>query len=213
MTAESRWFEIRDADVAPDLSRIRLLAVPYDTWTQLGWGVAERMLSGVFDKSIREAKRGLPLLLFHDNKSMPIGKSDAWTLDDPAGLIGAWQVDVADEVAREAARKVRDGYLNGASVGFQPIPSRITTVWNDEDGWDERMSRADAELQITHHEGRLLETSLTPTPAYVGAGTRSALTEIERPKRDTIRRVGVNADTQLAISEFRAAAERIGARS
>ena len=206
-----RWYELRDIAVAHDLSTIRLLAVPYSTWTNLGWGDWERMLAGVFDKSIREARKGIPLLLFHDNRSIPIGKSAGFTLDDPAGLIGTWDIDLASEIAREASRTVRDGYLNGASVGFQPI--RYSVVWNDEDAWDPAISRESGEVQVSHQEARLLETSLTPTPAFADAGVRSIDgMGIRRPERDTVRPVGMNLDTQVAIRDAKDLAARFEAR-
>lgn len=204
---EHRWYELRDVDVAPGLKRIRILAVPYDTWTNLGGGVHERVEAGAPDKSVREASRGLPLLLFHNNRSMPIGKSVQWTLDDPKALIGDWELD-SDEVSQEAGRKARDGFLSGASIGFQSI--RRSVVWSDEDGWDEAVPRTDSMAQITRHEIRLLEVSLTPTPAFADAKVlqvRSSdrpqpLAHLAPPKMD--------AESQLAIRSFRDAASRLG---
>lgn len=162
---EDRWYELRDIDVDAAFKRMRILAVPYGTWTNLG-GMHERIDAHAPDKSIKEAARGLPLLLFHDNASFPIGRSARWTLDDPAALIGDWAID-SDDRSQEAARKARDGFLNGASIGFLPI--RSGRVWNDEDGWDDSVSREESYLQVTRHEIRLLEVSLTPTPAFAGA--------------------------------------------
>jgi HK97 family phage prohead protease len=200
---EHRWYEVRDADVPADLTRIRILAVPYGTWANLGSGAIERVTPHAPDKSIREAARGLPLLLFHNNAMYPIGKSVKWELNDPAGLIGEWALDT-DDTSQEAARKARDGYLTGASIGFQAI--RSERVWNDEDDWDDAVSREIAYVQITRLEIRLVEVSLTPTPAYVDAGVQE-VRSIQAP-RPGIVRPRMDARTQLAIADFHATAGR-----
>lgn len=131
-------------------------AVPYGEWTDVGWFM-EQMSRGVFGKSIKEAARGLPLLLWHDNRSFPIGVSERWTETD-GGLDGVWRIDTGDELAVEGARKAAEGMLTGMSVGFAPMPE-TDTLSIDDDGL----------VWITRNEARLLETSLTPTPAYAGA--------------------------------------------
>jgi HK97 family phage prohead protease len=199
---QRQWYELAAVDVPSDLSRLRIRAVPYGVWTNRGWGSFLRISAGAPDKSIREAAKGLPLLLFHDHDSLPIGKSVAWTLDDPTALIGEWQIDLDDPVAVEAARKARDGYLTGASIGFQPI--RSTRVFNDSDDWDDAVSRAEGLEQVTHHELRLMEVSLTPTPQYADAGVLSlSAAPVDIPDRDTIRRPVMDPATRLAIDAFR----------
>lgn len=129
-------------------------AVPYDTWSDVGWYM-EKIRKGCFAKSIREAARRLPLLLFHDGHSFPVGVSEKWTENDE-GLDVVWRMD-SGEQAQEAARLADAGMLTGLSVGFAPIQSERT--YDEEAGtsWVERT------------EARLLEVSLTPTPAYAGA--------------------------------------------
>lgn len=194
---ERRWYELRDVDVTDNLRFMRLLAVPYDKWENVGW-YHERVMSGAPDKSCREAAKGLPLLLFHNNRSLPIGRSLKWTLDDPEALFGDYDLDT-DDVSQEAARKARDGYLNGASIGFQPI--RSERVFNDEDGWDERVSRSESEMQVTRLEIRLLEVSLTPTPAFKDAGVQ--LVRSLEPRAERGDRMGMAPQTRRTLAGLR----------
>ena len=145
--------EFRDATESGSYLEGR--AVPYNTWTDVGW-YRERFAPGAFKKSIREAAAALPLLLWHDNRTFPIGKAEKWR-ESADGLDCVWKLDQTDERAREAAQKARDGFLTGLSVGFAPIV-------DDEIEIDDM-----GVVSITRREARLLEVSLTPTPAYAGA--------------------------------------------
>jgi HK97 family phage prohead protease len=110
---------------------------------------------GSFAKSIKEAARQLPLLMFHDSQSFPVGVAHEWR-DGDAALGCVWRIDEKDDRAVEAARKAADGYLTGMSIGFAPIRTEWST---DDKGLDWALRR----------ESRLLEVSLTPTPAFAGA--------------------------------------------
>lgn len=137
-------------------------AVPYNVPTNVGF-YTETVAPGAFSKSIREAARGLPLLLWHDNESWPIGKAVEWDSGDD-GLDGTWELDDSD-LAQRAARQARDGFLTGLSVGFQPLPGGSQWEFVSDEAWEA------GELDsVTRTEARLLETSLTPTPAFAGAG-------------------------------------------
>lgn len=148
--------EIRELDRSESGLWLEGRAVPYGEWTDVGWFM-ERFERGAFTKSIKESARGLPLLLWHDSRTFPIGVSTEWRESD-AGLDGVWKLDQQDPRAVEGARKARDGMLTGLSVGFVPFPER-DTIDIDDNGlpW------------ITRSEARLSEVSLTPTPAYAGA--------------------------------------------
>lgn len=149
--------EVRDVDE----KRRRLLgrAVPYDVEIDLGW-YKESMAPGVFTKSIQESAKQLPLLLFHNPSDLDtiIGVAEAWQ-DTKGGLDGVWLLDDSDE-ARRAADKAESGSLGFMSVGFQPKSGEAGTefAWDDDDV-----------LHVRRKEARLLETSLTPTPAYSDA--------------------------------------------
>jgi hypothetical protein len=153
--------QMRAVDATEDSRRLEGQAVPYGQWTNVGW-YEESMARGVFDKSIAEAASVLPLLLWHDNQTWPIGRSSEWSSTDH-GLRGVWELDDSSEAAR-AAQQARDGYLVGMSVGFVPITS--TWEYLSDEEWDPDKGSLD---RVTRVEGRLLEVSLTPTPAYAGA--------------------------------------------
>lgn len=144
----------RDSEVSESGRYLEGRAVPYGVWQDVGWYM-EMIRKGAFRKSIREAARQLPLLLWHDSRSFPVGVSERWTESDD-GLDVVWRLDTSD-LAQEAARLAREGMLTGLSVGFIGITSERTY---DEDAGISYVERIEA---------RLLEVSLTPTPAYVGA--------------------------------------------
>ena len=122
----------------------------------------ETFAVGAFEKSIGEAARALPLLMFHDARTWPIGAARDWD-SHGKGLDGVWDLDDSTE-AQRAAQLADKGYLTGMSVGFQPIRSDYDMVedWAPELGPD-HMDK------VTRLEARLVEVSLTPTPAYAGA--------------------------------------------
>ncbi|MGO5272677.1 HK97 family phage prohead protease, partial [Collinsella sp. LCP21S3_C3] len=146
--------EFRDVDATESLRYLEGRAVPYGQWQDVGWYM-EQIQPRAFAKSIREAARKLPLLLWHDNRSFPVGVSERWTETDD-GLDVVWRLDIEDDLAMTAARKARDGMLTGLSVGFASIE-------------DERELDDDGLMWVKRIEARLLEVSLTPTPAYAGA--------------------------------------------
>lgn len=156
--------EMRAVDGTEDGQFLEGIAVPYDTWTDVGWYM-EQVARGAFRKSIREAAKRLPLLLWHDNRTFPIGVSHEWR-DEDEHLGCVWKIDTEDAMAVEAARKARDGYLSGLSVGFAPIMDL------DTEGRDRNNPRElddNGVMWVTRKQARLLEVSLTPTPAYAGA--------------------------------------------
>jgi len=144
------------------------MAVPYNTWTDTGWEY-EQFAPGAFAKSISENPR-LPLLLWHDNRTWPVGASREWDERDD-GLWGApWELDESEE-AQRGADLADKGMLTGMSIGFVPSRRDEANEWVnvetgeplDEDDWWNPMAG------VIRHEARLVEVSLTPTPAYAGA--------------------------------------------
>jgi HK97 family phage prohead protease len=160
-TYPAQTLRLVELDANRALSELHGRAVPYGVWTDVGW-YEESIRAGAFHKSIREAARSLPLLLWHDNESWPIGVVRSWE-DGDDGLDGVWTLD-DDERAQRAAKLARDGFLTGLSVGFQPMPTGSHWEFVDEDAW----TRGERD-RVERTEARLLETSLTPTPAYAGA--------------------------------------------
>lgn len=165
MAPENRLFtglQLRDVDTTESLSMIEGKAVPYGVQTNTGWYL-EDFAPKAFAKSITEAARDLPFLLFHDSRTFSIGAADEWK-EEKDGLIGRWRLDGSD-MAQRAAQQAKDGFLTGLSVGFMPIRSTWTYPedWNPDLG-PEHMDR------VTRLEARLLEVSLVSTPAYAEAG-------------------------------------------
>jgi HK97 family phage prohead protease len=147
--------ELREVETTDSLSMLRGRAVPYGEDTDIGWFI-EQFAPGSLGKSARESAAALPLLLFHDDMSMPAGSISRWD-EQPTGLYGEWKIADTPK-AQRAAQLARDGHLNFMSVRFQPIRSTWTFV--DEVGGKDRVLR---------EEARLLEVSMVTTPAYNSA--------------------------------------------
>lgn len=161
-------YQIREAEVSASGRFLTGRAVPYNAWTDTGWYM-EQVAPGAFAKSISEAAQGLPLLLFHDGRSFPIGVSEQWT-EQEDGLIGLWRMDEADPDAMRALDKAGKRMLTGLSVGFLPIENLQRDDAGDLVDLNNDVEFDEAGLPwVTRREARLLEVSMTPTPAYAGA--------------------------------------------
>jgi len=163
------------AETAGHLTRLEGRAVPYNTWTAVGW-YEESVNAGAFAKSISEAARALPLLLWHDHRSWPVGRAVEWR-EETDGLHGVWELDTSEDAQRAADMAAR-GHLTGLSIGFSPIRSEWELL--DLDEWDPDNGALD---RCTRIEARLHEVSLCATPAYETAGVtlvRSAESRVRR---------------------------------
>jgi hypothetical protein len=150
-------------------------AVPYETWADLGWFV-ECHARGSFKRSTTgRSGKGLPLMLFHDAQRFPIGHAERWENDDD-GLRGVWQLNDTSD-AQTAARMAETGDLVGLSVGFQDVRS---PQWEFPDDFDP-LGGLDQKARVTRVESRLVEVSMTPTPAYVDAGVTMVRTRAVPP--------------------------------
>jgi hypothetical protein len=149
-------------------------AVPYDTWTDVNGWFLEQFQHGAFERSTKGAGKGAPLLLFHDNRSFPVGHAEKWSHDD-GGMDGVWRLNGTPE-AQRAAVAADAGDLTGLSVGFQ----MIRYDYDEAADWAPNLG-ADHMDRITHYESRLLEVSMTPTPAYADAGVSMVRTKAHRP--------------------------------
>ena len=146
-------------DATENLTSLEGVAVPYDSPVMLGW-YEETMTAGMFAKSIREAAMALPLLLFHDSQTFPIGAASEWD-DGSKRLRGVWKLDDSIE-AQRAAKQARDGLLSGLSVGFVPLRSE----WTYNEDYDPALGQFD---QVRRLEARLVEVSVVPAPAFKDA--------------------------------------------
>lgn len=164
------------------VTRIEGRAVPYGVWTNRGWFM-ESVAPGALSKSITEAAKGLPLLLFHDDSSFPIGISDGWD-DRKDALYGVWRLDKSSE-AQRAGELARDGMLRWFSVGISPIRNEWETVapekWNPDLG-------PDYMDKLTRIEARLVETSLLTVPAFP---TAEVLATFGSTLRKTLERTSI----------------------
>jgi len=148
-------FQLREAEAVGAGRVYKFLhgrAVPYDEWTDLG-DFMESFAAGSFEQSTRaRSGRGRALLGFHKRDAPAIGKAETWTHN--GGLDGVWKLFDDDESQR-LARQAAEGVL-GLSVGFQPIRT-------------EAPQKHSGRVWYRHAEAALMETSLTPVPAYEGA--------------------------------------------
>jgi HK97 family phage prohead protease len=144
-------------------------AVPYGQWTPRLFYLLS-IGRGSLDKSISEAGGRLPLLLWHNDLSFPIGISEDWDSRSDA-LYGKWRWEDTEE-AQRAARAAKNGSMTGLSIRF----GTILADWelSDEPYDDTRMDIAKWD-RMTLVEGRMTETSLTPTPAYANAQVSTVL--------------------------------------
>lgn len=145
-------FEIRDLDTTASLTRLAGRAVPYNVPADIG-PFSEEFTPGAFAKSIREGARGLPLLLFHNDRGWPVGVAEEWQ-DRPDGLHGVWRLDDHED-AQRAARMARDGMLSYLSIRFMQDPERF------------RFDNTRSKPHFIRQSARLVETSLTATPVYI----------------------------------------------
>lgn len=174
-TAELRTIgvELRDVDTNGQLTELYGRAVPYGVQADIGWFL-ESFSPGSLGKSARESAAALPLLLFHEDRKLPIGSAAKWD-EEPDGLWGTWRIAKTRE-AQEAAELSKDGHLGFMSVRFQPIRSTWTFVEDSSD--------ITAKDSVERHEARLIETSLVSTPAYNDAAVKW-VRSFEAQRRDT----------------------------
>lgn len=162
---EGRLFagvQLREVETTASYSMLRGVAVPYDEYASIGWFL-ESFAPGSLAKSIKEAARDLPLNLFHENRTFPIGAAAEWD-ETRGGLVGTWRLDTS-ELAQEAARLAEAGMLTGLSIEFAPIRSE----WEFAEEWDPARG-PDHMDKVTRVEARLGAVGLVQTPAYVSAG-------------------------------------------
>ena len=142
-----------DLEVRGDGRTVRGLAVPYNEPTEIRDSLGsytETFRPGAFTDAIRRPE-SVKFLALHDRQRLPLGRALLLT-DTTAGLVGEFRVS-ATTAGDEVLELVKDGALDGLSVGFEPIKDR----WNA------------ARSQVERIKANLREVSLTPWPAYAGA--------------------------------------------
>jgi hypothetical protein len=180
-------------------------AVPYDEFADLGWFL-EKHAVGSFAQSTKAGSgKSLPLLLFHDNRNFPVGRSESWS-HDGGGLDGVWRLNDSEN-AQRAASMADAGDLVGMSVGFAPIRSAWDYVedWNPDLGPD-HMDR------VERQESRLLEVSLTPTPAFEAAAVSCVRTAFTVEERHAAARAAGRGPRPSQVETWRDEVERLRSR-
>ncbi len=170
MTFNRAWSaEFRVSD--EDQRTIVGIAVPFNDPTPIyehGRLFTETIAHGAFRDSL--AKRGTrtPILLHHDQRSLPIGKPSSLR-ETPVGLVVEARIsDTTD--GNDALTLVRDGVLDGLSIGF--------SVPEDGDTWNDRFT----ERTVTR--ANLHEISLVNFPAYDRARVTAVREATDVPQPD-----------------------------
>ncbi|HEV7536471.1 MAG TPA: HK97 family phage prohead protease [Acidimicrobiia bacterium] len=151
-------------------------AVPYDTWANPEGWFLEQHRYGSFKRSTNgRSGQKLPLLLFHNNRDFAIGHAESWSHSDD-GLHGVWKLNESPE-AQRAAQAAENGDLVGLSIGFSDA---APPVWEEGDPFSDD---PDQLPRVTRVESRLVEVSMTPTPAFADAEVTMVRTQARRPVR------------------------------
>jgi HK97 family phage prohead protease len=180
--------ELRDVEATGAGTALTYLegrAVPYGVWGDLRYFMEQHAADSFKQSTSGGTGKNLPLLLFHDNRSFPIGHAEKWRHDD--GLVGVWKLNDTPE-AQRAGQAVRAGDMNGMSVGFQPKESDWTYVedWNPDKGDDHKD-------RVVRLRSRLLEVSLTPTPVFEDAAVTLVRSSFDPDRRQRSRRREIDA--------------------
>jgi uncharacterized protein len=162
------------------------LAVPFDIETEVDDGrgsYREVFRRGAFAKTVRERGQRVPLLVNHDHlRRLPIGVSTVLR-EDAAGLYSEYRVSQTRE-GDEVLALVRDGALDGLSIGFRPIKDRPGPA-----------ARGQLPL-IERIEAALREVSAVAFPAYADAKLVGVRTSVPFLPSDEARR-------RLALASLR----------
>jgi uncharacterized protein len=151
-----RDFQLRDAEVGADGRTLVLACVPFDSPALVDDGdgaYLESFRRGAF-AHVAAAPNRVELRYAHRQEGAPYGFG-LDLIEDPGHLIGRFRV-APSEQGDQVLALVRDGQLNGVSIGFLAGQSEESQV---------NGQRHVARLKVK----RLAEVSLTPSPAYHGA--------------------------------------------
>lgn len=127
------------------------IAVPFGERYDMGHA-EEVFLPGAFSRTIAErGAKAVKFLAMHNHGVWPLGRAEVLR-EDARGLYGEFRISRTSQ-GDEAIELVRDGALDGLSVGFVPVRDR----------WD-KSARLVERLEVKLHE-----VSLCAFPAYDGA--------------------------------------------
>ncbi|MBT2271405.1 HK97 family phage prohead protease [Rhodococcus cerastii] len=155
-----------DLSIRSDGRTVHGIAVPFNSPTDIRdfeGEYEESFKFGAFTRTIAERGSRVKFLAHHDSRAMPLGRATLLR-EDPAGLYAEFRVSET-QAGDEALELIRDGALDGFSIGFRAIR--------------ETWSRSRDVRTIT--EAALLEVSAVNFPAYDPAriaGVRSKITTL-----------------------------------
>lgn len=152
--------------VADDSGRNFYKALAYDTSSTDMHGTT------IAPDAFRDLPTGLPVLLFHNRASFPVGKIVAWEPSD-RGPVAVFKLHTITEEARAAAALIGEQMLDGVSIGFLGYQAE------------------NRQGVPTYTDVELVELSLTPVPS-----SRAARVETSRDTPDTVETgIDVTAET------------------
>lgn len=139
-----------DLEVRSDGRTVAGIAVPFNTVARVSDGgpsYDESFSHGAFSRTIAERGDRVKLMVQHDRKALPIGRA-MLLREDSLGLYGEFRVSQT-RAGDEALELLRDGALDGLSVGFRPIAQS-----------------GNARSGVVRTQVRLDEVSVVSFPAY-----------------------------------------------
>lgn len=135
------------------------IACPFDEVAEireLSGTYNEVVRFGAFARTIAERADKVRFLASHNHQTFPLGKPTELR-EDTAGLWMSARISKTT-AGDEALELIKDGALDGLSIGFRPIQNR----WHDGETWD--APRLCERLEVA-----LMEVSAVAVPAFDGA--------------------------------------------
>ena len=144
-------------EIRSDGRSVTGVCVPFDAATRVRFPVQgdvnEVFRLGSFTRTISERGAKIKLLANHNMDAQPIGRATS-LVEEPHGLVGEFRIS-STTAGDEALTLIRDGALDGFSVGFSMTDTG--SRWSQD------------KRSVEHLEVRLHECSLTGFAAYPGA--------------------------------------------
>lgn len=152
-----------DLEVRADGRTVVGIAVPFGERFEFLPGRAEEVfVRGAFRRTIAErGAQSVKFLGLHNHQVMPLGRAETLR-EDTKGLFGEFRVSKT-AAGDEALELIRDGALDGLSIGFTPINDK----WSADKSLVERL------------EVKLHEVSAVAFPAYDGARIKALRSDPE----------------------------------
>ncbi len=154
------------------------IAAPFDTPIEVG-GYTESIRRGAFARTIAERGPGrVKVLSQHNDRSNPIGRASLLR-EDPAGLYAELKVSKT-QAGDEVLELIRDGALDGLSIGFIPVTDQHHPDRNLVERTEVRLQEISCVTWPAYADARVsqVRSSLTPSASLDLARRRTALAAI-----------------------------------